>query len=250
MKKILFILMTTSVFAQAPNLVEVEEYTARNQKKMVLLLQSWAQVEREITGNNTFVLEVIDGNKVYYCRGFDGMKQLVEDRNKRWGSDGTRAKIMKKWQSESPYGQEEGAWFSTDPNRVANHIFWLNKRFSYVPEGIKLSEVLPTLKFRRHVMIDVNSGPESRQKFQEQIILGIENDKKLKNNYIRFMYSPWYGGPDNVDFMMIVLDESREKYFEGLAERKKKRGSDDDWKSIQSENMANWIDEEHFTIHY
>ena len=64
------------------------------------------------------------------------------------------------------------------------------------------------------------------------------------------MYSPWYGGPDNVDFMMIVLDESREKYFEGLAERKKKRGSDDDWKSIQSENIANWIDEEHLTIHY
>ena len=127
MKKILFILMTTSVFAQAPNLVEVEEYTARNQKKMVLLLQSWAQVEREITGNNTFVLEVIDGNKVYYCRGFDGMKQLVEDRNKRWGSDGTRAKIMKKWQSESPYGQEEGAWFQLTPTELQIIFFGLIK---------------------------------------------------------------------------------------------------------------------------
>ena len=64
------------------------------------------------------------------------------------------------------------------------------------------------------------------------------------------MYSPWYGGPDNVVFMMIVLDESREKYFEGLAERNKKRDNDDDWKLIQSENIANWIDEEHLTIHY
>ncbi len=99
-------------------------------------------------------------------------------------------------------------------------------------------------------MIDVNSGPESSQNFQEQIISGIENEKKLKNNYIRLMYKPWYGGPENADFMMIVLDESREKYFEGLAERNKKRGNDDDWKLIQSENIANWIDEEHLTIHY
>ena len=37
MKKILFILMTTSVFAQAPNLVEVEEFTANNQKKNGLI---------------------------------------------------------------------------------------------------------------------------------------------------------------------------------------------------------------------
>ena len=64
------------------------------------------------------------------------------------------------------------------------------------------------------------------------------------------MYTPWYGGPENADFMMIVLDESREKYFEGLAERNNKRDNDDEWKLIQNENIANWIDEEHLTIHY
>ena len=46
------------------------------------------------------------------------------------------------------------------------------------------------------------------------------------------------------------MEIGREKYFEGLAERNKKRDNDDDWKLIQSENFANWIDEEHLRIHY
>ena len=98
--------------------------------------------------------------------------------------------------------------------------------------------------------MDVHEGPGNMEKFRSQIRSGIENDIKLKNNYIRLMFTPIYGGVNNGDFMMIVMDKSRSDYYNGLAERNKKRDKDSDWKKIQSENVASWIQEEDIKIHY
>jgi hypothetical protein len=98
--------------------------------------------------------------------------------------------------------------------------------------------------------MDIQNGDGNWDKFQNQIKAGIENDKKLKNNYVRLMYSPVYGGIRGADFLMIVMDESRASYYNGLEERNKKRDNDDDWNSIQNDNVANWIDEEDIMVHY
>jgi hypothetical protein len=59
-----------------------------------------------------------------------------------------------------------------------------------------------------------------------------------------------FGGFDNADFLLIVLDESREKYFENLAQRDNKRESDNDWNNIMKNSVLNWINEELIMIHY
>ena len=59
-----------------------------------------------------------------------------------------------------------------------------------------------------------------------------------------------FGGFDNADFLLIVLDESREKYFENLAQRDNKRESDNEWNKIMKNSVLNWINEEQMMIHY
>lgn len=59
-----------------------------------------------------------------------------------------------------------------------------------------------------------------------------------------------FGGFDNADFLLIVIDESRQKYFENLAIRDGKRENDSDFKEIMSNNVLNWINEEQMMIHY
>ena len=81
---------------------------------------------------------------------------------------------------------------------------------------MNLAEQLPKLKFRRNITMDIQNGDGNWDKFQNQIKAGIENDKKLKNNYVRLMYSPVYGGIRGADFLMIVMDESRASYYKGL----------------------------------
>ena len=80
---LLLLLSTSMVFAQFPNLVEVDEYTAENPKRMVELLNTWSDFENEVTGGTTFVLEVMNGNKVYYCRSFENMEALITSRRNR-----------------------------------------------------------------------------------------------------------------------------------------------------------------------
>ena len=84
---------------------------------------------------------------------------------------------------------------------------------SYIPEGTNLDEELLNNPYRRHVNIAVDWG--KRGEFIENIKAGIENDKKLNNDYIRFMFQPIFGGVDGGDFMMVVLGESRASYFSG-----------------------------------
>lgn len=252
---LLLLLSTSTVFAQFPNLVEVDEYTAENPKRMVELLNTWSDFENEVTGGTTFVLEVMNGNKVYYCRSFENMEALVTSRRNRWGKEGSQAKIMKQWQAtinkdKSEEEASENGWYSTAPKKVQSHLFWYVKNMSYIPEGTDLAAALPNLLFRRHIMIDVNEGPGVREKFKKQISLGIENDKKLKNDYIRVMYMPFYGGVANADYMMIVLGKSRADYYTSLQERSDKRKVDQEWNSIQDSNVASWILEEDIMVHY
>jgi hypothetical protein len=59
-----------------------------------------------------------------------------------------------------------------------------------------------------------------------------------------------FGGYDNADFLQIILDESREKYFENFAKRRVKRVNDNEWKSIAKKSVLNRIHEEQIMIHY
>ena len=119
---------------------------------------------------------------------------------------------------------------------------------SYMPEGTNIAEELPNNLYRRHVNIAVDWG--KRNEFIANIKAGIENDKKLDNDYIRLMLQPVYGGEEGADFMMVVLGESRAAYFTGLEERTKKREVDADWNKIQSEPVATWVSEESLMITY
>lgn len=248
MKQLFFIVLSLNVIAQAPNIVEVTEWTAKNQALMIDILNDYADSDSEVTGVSSFVLEVIDGNKVYYCRGFESMQDLLDSRMKRWGEDGTNSKVMNLMREKR--SEDDMNWASTGPKKIMSHVFRLNQNLSYVPKGVDLKSELPKLTFRRHIIMDVHEGPGNMEKFRSQIRSGIENDIKLKNNYIRLMFTPIYGGVNNGDFMMIVMDKSRSDYYNGLAERNKKRDKDSDWKKIQSENVASWIQEEDIKIHY
>jgi hypothetical protein len=117
-----------------------------------------------------------------------------------------------------------------------------------MPEGTNLTEELPNNLYRRHVNIAVDWG--KRSEFIANIKAGIENDKKLNNDYIRLMLQPMYGGEDGADFMMVILGESRASYFTGLEERTKKREVDADWNKIQAEPIATWVSEESLMITY
>ena len=59
-----------------------------------------------------------------------------------------------------------------------------------------------------------------------------------------------FGGFDHADFLLIVLDESRDKYFQNLVIRDNKRESDSDWNNIMKNSVLNWINEEQIMIHY
>ena len=226
MKQLFFIILSLNVIAQAPNIVEVTEWTAKNQALMIDILNDYADSDSEVTGVSSFVLEVIDGNKVYYCRGFESMQDLLDSRMKRWGEDGTNSKVMNLMREKR--SENDMNWASTGPKKIMSHVFRLNQNLSYVPKGVDLKSELPKLTFRRHIIMDVHEGPGNMEKFRSQIRSGIENDIKLKNNYIRLMFTPIYGGVNNGDFMMIVMDKSRSDYYNGLAERNKKRDKDSD----------------------
>ena len=129
-----------------------------------------------------------------------------------------------------------------------NHMFRMRMDLSYIPEGTDLSVELPNNPYRRHVNIAVDWG--KRGEFIENIKAGIENDKKLNNDYIRFMFKPIFGGEEEGDFMMVVLGESRASYFTGLEERTKKREADADWNRIQADPIATWVNEESLMITY
>ena len=111
MKQLFFIVLSLNVMAQAPNIVEVTEWTAKNQALMIDILNDYADSDSEVTGVSSFVLEVIDGNKVYYCRGFESMQDLLDSRMKRWGEDGTNSKVMNLMREKRSEGNTE--WAST-----------------------------------------------------------------------------------------------------------------------------------------
>ena len=246
MKKLFLLLFTVSMTAQVPAIVEVEEWVSDNPKKLVEMLNHWTDLEAEQNGVYSFVLEVIDGNKVYLCRTFDDMGQMIKKEEDRWGDEGWQSKTFQNWDKKYDWQDFSGV----NPEKLITHVFYHWEELSYIPEGMNLAEQLPNLKFRRNITMDIQNGDGNWDKFQNQIKAGIENDKKLKNNYVRLMYSPVYGGIRGADFLMIVMDESRASYYNGLAERNKKRDNDDDWKSIQNDNVANWIDEEDIIVHY
>ena len=129
-----------------------------------------------------------------------------------------------------------------------NHVYRMRMDLSYIPEGTNLSEELPNNLYRRHVNIDVDWG--KRNEFIANFKKGIENDKKLNNDYIRFMFQTMYGGEDGAEFMMVVLGESRASYFKDLEEINKKRRNDPDWNRIQAEPIATWVSEQSLMITY
>lgn len=246
MKQLFLLLFSISLTAQVPAIVEVEEWVSDHPKKMIEMFNHWSDLETEQNGVYSFVLEVIDGNKVYFCRAFDDMKQMIKKDENRWGDEGWQSKTFQNWDKKYDWEDFSGI----NPDRLMTHVFYHWEELSYIPEGMNLAEELPNLRFRRNVTMDIHKGDGNWEKFQNQIKAGIENDKKLKNNYVRLMYAPVYGGVSGADFLMVVMDESRESYYSSLAERNKKRASDDEWESIQNDNVANWIDEEDLMVHY
>ena len=88
MKKLLLVIFAISVNAQFPQFVEVMEFTSNDSKEWVEMLNDWSDIETEITGYQTFVMEVMNLNKVYFCRGFETMNELTDNGAKRWGDDG------------------------------------------------------------------------------------------------------------------------------------------------------------------
>ena len=57
-----------------------------------------------------------------------------------------------------------------------------------------------------------------------------------------------YGGSPNSDFLFIAMDETRAKYFENLEKRASKRNNDNDWKKMQANNLASFVEEENIMI--
>ena len=246
MKKLFLLLFTVSLSAQLPNFVEVNEFTSDDSTKWVEMLNDWSDIESEVTGYQSFVLEVMSLNKVYFCRGYEDMNQLADNNATRWGDDGWNQKVWDHWKKKYP---EENPFESVNPNFVMNHVFAFNPDLSYIPESIDLASDLPKMRFRRNVFLDIKSDFEWGDAYN-QLKAVQENDKKLENIYLSLIYQPMFGGFDNADFLLIVIDESRQKYFENLAIRDGKRENDSDFKEIMSNNVLNWINEEQMMIHY
>ena len=244
MRYIFIILFTTSLCAQLPQFVEVMEFTADSQKKLVERLNHWSDIETEVRGHQSFVLEVMSSNKVYYCRGFETMDELTNNALTRWGDDGWNKEVNDKFQLKYPEWDE-----SIKVNFVMKHVFMYNSDMSYIPESIDLETALPKMRFRRNVFLDIKSGHEWNDAYN-QFKSFQENDVKLDNNYLSLVYMPMFGGFDNADFLMVVIDESREEYFKNLAIRDSKRENDDDWNSIKENDVLNWINEEQTMVHY
>ena len=66
MYKILLLSVSFSLSAQLPNFVEVNEFTSNDSKKWIEMLNDWSDIESEVTGYQSFVLEVMSLNKVYF----------------------------------------------------------------------------------------------------------------------------------------------------------------------------------------
>lgn len=246
MKKLFLLLFTVSLSAQLPNFVEVNEFTSDDSNKWVEMLNDWSDIESEVTGYQSFVLEVMSLNKVYFCRGYEDMNQLADNNATRWGDDGWNQKVWDEWKKKYP---KENPFESVKPNFVMNHVFAFNPDLSYIPESIDLASELPKMRFRRNVFLDIKSDFEWSDAYN-QLKAVQENDKKLENIYLSLIYQPMFGGFDNADFLLIVIDESRQKYFENLTIRDSKRENDSEFKEIMSNNVLNWINEEQMMIHY
>jgi len=246
MKYLFIILFTTTLSAQLPQFVEVMEFTADSQKILVEGLNHWSDIESEVTGYQSFVLEVMSLNKVYFCRGYEDMNQLADNNATRWGDDGWNQKVWDEWKKKYP---EENPFESAKPNFVMNHVFAFNPDLSYIPKSIDLASELPKMRFRRNVFLDIKTDFEWSDAYN-QLKAVQENDKKLENIYLSLIYQPMFGGFDNADFLLIVIDESREEYFKNLAIRDSKRENDDDWKAIKENDVLNWINEEQTMVHY
>ena len=250
MKNIIIIMLsmifTISSYSQIPPIVEVIEFEIKDQPKAFNLMNTWKELEKTMVESapRIFILSEMDGNTIYFCRAFDSMEESIKYRQSRWGDDGWNSKVYTKW-SEAV---GENPWDGTDVDIVMEHVYRMRMDLSYMPEGTNLSQELPKNPYRRHVNIAVDWGKGGE--FMDNIKAGIENDKKLNNNYIRLMLQPVYGGEDGGDFMMVVLGESRAAYFTGLEERTKKREGDSDWNKIQSEPVATWVSEESLMITY
>ena len=243
---IMCIIFTFSTYAQIPPFVEVQEWKVKDQEKAFALMNSWKDLEKDIVENapRIFLLSEMDGNTIYFCRAYKTMEESIEYRQSRWGQNGWNSKVLEKWSEKVG----ENPWKGTGADVVMNHMYRMRMDLSYMPKGTNLNEELPKNPYRRHVNIAVDWG--KRGEFIENINAGIENDKKLNNDYIRLMLQPIYGGEDGGDFMMVVLGESRASYFSGLEERTKKREVDADWNKIQSEPVATWVSEESLMITY
>ena len=222
------------------------EFTADSQKILVEGLNHWSDIESEVTGYQSFVLEVMSLNKVYFCRGYEDMNQLADNNATRWGDDGWNQKVWDEWKKKYP---EENPFESAKPNFVMNHVFAFNPDLSYIPKSIDLASELPKMRFRRNVFLDIKTDFEWSDAYN-QLKAVQENDKKLENIYLSLIYQPMFGGFDNADFLLIVIDESREEYFKNLAIRDRKRENDDDWKAIKENDVLNWINEEQTMVHY
>jgi len=242
MKKLLLLLfVTASMSAQFPQIVDVEEWTSENPKMLLEMISHWSKLEAEETGYQTFVLQVMDGNKLYYCRGYDNMKDLVKNIDKRWGDNGWQNKTYQKWKIKYP---EDKVFDNVKPNKVMSSIYTYWPDLSYISENVDPSK----MKYRRHIVVDIHDGDDSWNKFLEQTKKGVANDKKLKNDYIRLAYSPMYGGSEGSAFLFIAMDESRAKYFQNLEKRTSKRNNDNDWKKMQENNLASFVEEENIMI--
>ena len=239
-------IFTFSTYAQIPPFVEVQEWKVKDQEKAFALMNTWKDLEKDIVENapRIFLLSEMDGNTIYFCRAYKTMEESIEYRQSRWGENGWNSKVLEKWSEKVG----ENPWKGTGADVVMNHMYRMRMDLSYMPKGTNLNEELPKNPYRRHVNIAVDWG--KRGEFIENINAGIENDKKLNNDYIRLMLQPIYGGEDGGDFMMVVLGESRASYFSGLEERTKKREVDADWNKIQSEPVATWVSEESLMITY
>ena len=239
-------IFTFSTYAQIPPFVEVQEWKVKDQEKAFALMNTWKDLEKDIVENapRIFLLSEMDGNTIYFCRAYKTMEESIEYRQSRWGQNGWNSKVLEKWNEKVG----ENPWKGTGADVVMNHMYRMRMDLSYMPEGTNLNEELPKNPYRRHVNIAVDWG--KRGEFIENINAGIENDRKLNNDYIRLMLQPIYGGEDGGDFMMVVLGESRASYFSGLEERTKKREVDADWNKIQSEPVATWVSEESLMITY
>ena len=239
-------IFTFSTYAQIPPFVEVQEWKVKDQEKAFSLMNTWKDLEKDIVENapRIFLLSEMDGNTIYFCRAYKTMEESIEYRQSRWGQNGWNSKVLEKWSEKVG----ENPWKGTGADVVMNHMYRMRMDLSYMPKGTNLNEELPKNPYRRHVNIAVDWG--KRGEFIENINAGIENDKKLNNDYIRLMLQPIYGGEDGGDFMMVVLGESRASYFSGLEERTKKREVDADWNKIQSEPVATWVSEESLMITY